>query len=700
MTHSNKFSKRILAVALLLAAWLSVDAFNVNGIYYDFVDKTNRIVKVSYRGESPNSYKGEYIGDITIPPTVIYNGVKYFVSEIDWGAFEDCPNLSSVTIPHSVVKIGYGAFSGCSGLTSIFIPNSVKEINCYNLFENCPNLNSIEVEDWNPNYNSQNNCNAIIETSTNTLVAGCKSTIIPNSVTKIGDYAFFGCTGLTTIDIPNSVTKIGDYAFSGCTGLTNITIPQSVTEIDWSAFRECTSLTSVTIPNSVTTIYGGAFADCTNLTTINYNAKNCATYIDGGDGDPFPIFNGCVALENLKIGKNVKNIPDGLFSDFPNLSSIVVDMMNNYYDSRDNCNAIIETSTNTLIVGGINTIIPNSVKKIGNGAFSGRSRLKNIAIPSSVTEIGEGVFSYCSDLTSIVVEKGNRNYDSRNNCNAIIETSTNTLIVGSNNTKIPNSVQKIGYGAFSGRSRLKNIVIPISVKDIGDAFQGCNGLESIIVEEGNRNYDSRNNCNAIIETSTNTLMVGCNNTIIPNSVVGINEDAFRGCSGLTSITIPNSVTEIGCGVFEGCSGLTSITIPNSVIGIAEDAFRGCNGLTSVTIPSLVASIGYGAFMDCKRLTTVNFNAVNCEIWCGDDGLPGPFSGCDALKTINIGNNVKYISSCLFDGCDLTTISIPNSVTRVDCYGWDDIEKIIIPRGTRQKFKRIFPKEYHSKLVEQ
>ena len=679
MTHSNKFSKRILAVALLLAGWISVDAFNVNGIYYDFVDKANRTVKVSYRGEQSDSYKGEYSGDVTIPPTVIYNGVKYFVSEIDWGAFEDCPNLSSVSIPHSVEKIGSRAFSGCSGLTSIFIPNSVKEIDCN--FENCPNLNSIEVEDWNPKYDSRNGCNAIIETSTNTLIVGCKNTIIPNSVKEIGFDAFKDCASLTTIDIPNSVTKIGGSAFSGCTGLTNITIPQSVTEIEWGAFSECTSLTSVTIPNSVTTIYGGAFADCTNLTTINYNAKNCATYIEEGDGCYFPIFEGCVALENLKIGKNVKNIPDDLFSDFPNLSSIVVDMMNRYYDSRNNCNAIIETSTNTLIVGGINTIIPNSVKKIGNGAFSGRSQLKNIVIPSSVTEIEYYAFDDCTDLTSIVVENGNRKYDSRNNCNAIIETSTNTLIVGSNNTIIPNSVQKIEDRAFKGCSRLKNIVIPISVKEIGyDAFCGCKGLESIIVEEGNRKYDSRNNCNALIESSTNTLMVGCNNTIIPNSVVGIGEGAFRGCSGLTSLTIPNLVTEIG-----------------------EAAFSGCSGLTSVTIPSLVASIGYGAFEDCKRLTTVNFNAVNCEIGSGEGGLGGTFSGCDALKTINIGNNVKYISSCLFHGCGLTSITIPNSVTRVDEYGWwmdMDIDKINIPRGTRQKFKRIFPTDCHSKLVEQ
>ena len=632
MTHSNKFSKRILAVALLLAGWLSVDAFNVDGIYYDFVDKASRKVKVSYRGEQSDSYKGEYSGDVTIPPTVIYNGVKYFVSEIDWGTFKDCPDLTSVTIPHTIERIGDSAFSGCSRLISIFIPNSVKEIG-YTPFNNCPNLSSIEVEDWNPNYNSQNGCNAIIETSTNTLIVGCKNTIIPNSV-----------------------TVIGYNAFSGCTGLTNITIPQSVS-----------------------TIYGAAFADCTNLTTINYNAKNCDASIDEGEGGYYPIFEGCVALENLKIGKNVKNIPYNLFEDCPNLSSIVVDDMNRYYDSRNNCNAIIETSTNILIVGGSNTIIPNSVQKIGNGAFSGRSQLKNIVIPSSVTEIEYYAFDDCTDLTSIVVENGNRKYDSRNNCNAIIETSTNTLIVGSNNTIIPNSVQKIDYGAFSDRSRLKNIVIPISVKEIGyGAFSGCTGLESIIVEEGNRKYDSRNNCNAIIESSTNTLIIGCNNTKIPNTITGISEGAFRGCKGLTSISISNSVNNIGF-----------------------DAFKGCNGLTSVTIPSSVASIGYEAFKDCKRLTTVNFNAVNCEIGCGEDGLGGPFSGCDALKTIKIGNNVKYISSCLFYGCGLTSITIPNSVTRVDEYGWwRVIDKINIPRGTRQKFKRIFPKDCHSKLVEQ
>ena len=201
--------------------------------------------------------------------------------------------------------------------------------------------------------------------------------------------------------------------------------------------------------------------------------------------------------------------------------------------------------------------IPNSVTSIGNAAFSGCSGLTSITIPNSVTSIGYSAFSGCYGLSSIKVDNNNKNYDSRNNCNAIIETLTNTIITGCKNTTIPNSVTSIGNAAF----------------------KGCNGLSSIKVDNNNKNYDSRNNCNAIIETSTNTIISGCKNTTIPNSVTNIGNSAFSFCSSLTSITIPNSVTSIGNSAFYGCSGLTSITIPNSVTSIGTFAFW--SGLTSV-----------------------------------------------------------------------------------------------------------------------
>ena len=199
-----------------------------------------------------------------------------------------------------------------------------------------------------------------------------------------------------------------------------------------------------------------------------------------------------------------------------------------------------------------------SVTSIGNNAFLNCSAfavysgLTSVTIPNSVTSIGEYAFNGCSGLTSVT---------------------------------IPNSVTSIGEYAFWACSGLTSVTIPNSVTSIGDyAFNWCYSLTSLSVEAGNTVYDSRNNCNAIIETSTNTLIFGCQNTTIPNSVTSIGAWAFSGCSSLTSVTIGNSVTSIGAWAFDGCSSLTSVTIPNSVTSIGEDAFLDCTGLTSIYVP--------------------------------------------------------------------------------------------------------------------
>ena len=314
-----------------------------------------------------------------------------------------------------------------------------------------------------------------------------------------------------------NVTSIGSSAFKACSGLTSVTIPSSVTSIGRNSFEYCSGLTSITIPNSVTNIGDYAFDLCFGLTSITI--PNSVTSIDNG------AFYGCSGLTSI-------NVENG----------------NTKFDSRENCNAIIETSTNTLVFGCKNTTIPNSVTSIGVGAFYGCSGLTSITIPNSVTSIGRISFEYCSGLTSITV---------------------------------PNSVTSIGSEAFFDCSGLTSIDIPNSVTDIGlAAFSGCSGLTSIVVDNGNTSYDSREKCNAIIETSTNILTSGCKNTTIPNSVTSIGSFAFAFCSSLTSITIPNSVINIGSQSFNNTS-LVSVTIPNSVTFIGDYAFWDCSNMNFV-----------------------------------------------------------------------------------------------------------------------
>ena len=182
---------------------------------------------------------------------------------------------------------------------------------------------------------------------------------------------------------------------------------------------------------------------------------------------------------------------------------------------------------------------PFAVREIGAYAFSNKTNITSVTISKNVSFIGYQAFYGCSGLNSIVVDDNNKYYDSRYNCNAIIKKSSKELVVGCNNTIIPSDITSIGNYAFYNCIGLSSIVIPKSLTKIGSqAFWGCTGLSSIIVESENATYDSRDNCNAIISTSDNNLILGCENTAIPNTVTSISSFAFYECDGLTGITIP------------------------------------------------------------------------------------------------------------------------------------------------------------------
>ena len=621
----------------------------------------------------------------------------------------------NTTIPQSVTSIGNYAFEGCSNLNSINIHKNILSIGIHS-FGNCYAVTSIIVEDGNAVYDSREGCNAIIETATNTLITGCQTTVIPSTITTIGDYALSNRTSNNPIVIPNGVTTINEGAF-WCCRFESITIPESVTSIGHLAFAYSSSLTSIYVKSITPPTLGdavftssptcyipvgtlaayqasdwasqvGSFVEqeeviltcveavemCTSTTptTETYTIRGYVTQIvyeysssyndvtfwiadeiDGGQvlyvyrAHPISTIDQAVKVGDyieivgsLQLYNNIPEVaPSGSYTilnaaagnlcganlyweyDGGTLTIKGEGAMFDYsrYDApwdsyRENITAISLSSGITTIgnyafsdITNLAKIsMPSTLLSIGKNAFYHCASLSSITIPANVDTIVPFAFAGCSALTSINVHARNTTYDSRNSCNAVIHTATNTLAVGCQNTVIPADVVKIGdaaferatfsyieipntvteiaqyafygceylttidlpdnlttlgYAAFRHCYALNEVVIPSTVTQVeGSTFSGCTSLTSIVVESGNTKYDSRNSCNAIIETATNTLIAGCQNTVIPNNVTSIGSQAFYQCSSLTSITIPNNVTSIGIQAFSSCSSLTSITV--------------------------------------------------------------------------------------------------------------------------------------------
>ena len=440
------------------------------------------------------------------------------VTEIGGAAFSGCTGLTSIVIPEGVTRIAWEAFDGCTGLASVVIPDSVTEIG-RGAFEGCAGVANISVSIDNPSYVSINN--SCLSKDLRKLIFGCRASIIPEGVSMIGEFAFSGCTGLTSVVIPDSVTEIGREAFEGCTSLTSIVIPGSVTEIGEEAFRGCTGLISVVIPEGVTRIAGEAFEGCTGLTSVVI--PDSVTEI--GDS----AFNGCTGLTSIVIPDSVTEIGRYAFCDCIDLTSVVIpEGVRKIWDRTfDGC------------TGLASVVIPDSVTEIGWDAFRGCTGLTSVVIPDSVTKIGYGAFSGCTGLTNIV---------------------------------IPNSVTVIMSSAFSGCTGLTGIVIPEGVTEIDcGAFGGCTNLTTISVSVDNPSYVSINNC--CLSKDLRRLIFGCRSSIIPDGVSMIEWYAFHDCTGLTSIRIPDSVTAIGVSAFYGCN------LPESVekdltVKFGSDIFYG------------------------------------------------------------------------------------------------------------------------------
>ena len=374
------------------------------------------------------------------------------------------------------------------------------------------------------------------------------SIVIPDSVKKIEDSAFYYCSNLTEITIPDSVTEIGSGIFYECSLLKKVTLSRNLCEIPWSTFNSCSALTDITLPEGITAI------------------------------GPYAFF-GCRFLSELVIHDGVTTIGEDAFS-YSDLYSVrLPDSLTELRDRAFQACGNLQSVT-----------LPAGLKRIGAYTFKRCAALSEITIPDSVELIGSSAFSFCPSLNRVVLGKGVQAIDS----SVFSYDSALTEIV------LSEGLTKLGSAAFQDCTALTCITLPDGLQSIGSStFSGCTALERIILPDsiqsiGNSSFSS---CRALTRIT------------LPAQITRIENELLSGCSALTEITLPEGVTYIGTSAFQSCTALTAIRIPGSVRYIENGAFRGCSALCRVTLPCSV-NIGTTAFDQCPNVSCEIVGGLN------------------------------------------------------------------------------------------
>lgn len=547
------------------------------------------------------------------------------IVSIGSSAFYSCVNLKSVEVKEGLISIGYLAFCRCINLSEFNFPTTLSSIG-HMAFVDCSSLTSVTLT---------NNITRI-EDDTFRGCINLETVILPETLEYLGSQAFNSCSKLTNIDIPSGIQVIKGYTFSGCESLGNVIIPAGVTTIEICAFYNCIAFTSIIIPEGVTSIGERALSGCVNLEII-YNLSDLeltkgsteygevalyAKYIHNElpreialeeevsyhstvdtlelpESVTFTYSEEEVTLDVIwdtstfvsrQIGKQVIYgvLSDDELYDQYNIKRgciyITLDILPYVFSLNETSNeytltAYYGTEEEVVIPETINNIKVASLK----GTFNENETVVCVKVPKTIKNISDEAFYYCNNLLYISVDENNAVYDSRNNCNAIINSSTNELIVGTNLTVIPNDIISLGKYSFAGRNGLKEIQLPEGLKTIGTAaFRKCTSLESIT---------------------------------IPSTVTNIRGYAFDYCT--CEIVWDNpTITTLKDSSFYNYLG-TNIVIPSTVTKIESYAFMFCSNLTSVIIGENVTSIGTYAFKNCDNLKTV-YNLSSLEFTIGSE----------------------------------------------------------------------------------
>ena len=584
-SHCSKCGEILVEQIITPATGHAVDEYNHCSTCNNDIATEGLIYALNDDGQS---YSVTGIGTAT--DKVIYIAREYDgkpVTRIGERAFANLNSVERVYMPVSVTSIEKEAFDSCYGLKSVTIPYSVKSIG-----------------EWAFGY-CLNNLTSV--------------TILGENV-RIARWAFLACANLTSVTLPDSVESIGYDAFKNCGSLrynnfdngkylgnsenpfvalievsdkniTSLTMHENTKIIAEKSIENCTNLNKLSIPDSIERIYDDALWKCDS---IEYNSFGGADYL-GNAENPYVMlvkasdknltsytihentkliyyhaFGDCKKFTRISVPASVKRIGGSIFEGCFMLTEITVDGGNKVYRSAGN--SIIEIDSKTLVVGCSSSVIPSdgSVTSVGDYAFSECHNLETVVIPDTVTSIGVGAFRSCYKLSEV---------------------------------KLSATLKSIGVEAFFYCYALTRIEIPASVTNIGrNAFGCCFGVTDIVVNEENKVYHSSGN--TVIETASNKLILGCQNSVVPadGSVTSIGEFAFFWCIKLANITLPDTVTRIEQYAFYECSSLTNIVLPSSVTFIGDFAFDGCKSLTTIDFDGKTAeweSIEKGTHWDLK-----------------------------------------------------------------------------------------------------
>ena len=737
-----------------------------NGAFYECIYLENLIIPSGVTNIGDTTFFNCYnLKTLDLPDTIYNIGMYAFYncSEIttlhlsnsllsigDW-AFQDCIKLVNINLPASLESIGMYAFMNCSSLASAVVPENITSL--VGTFYGCENLMTVTLPS-----------NLItIGDSAFRFCRKLENIIIPDSVKIIEALAFNECTNLNNVTFPEGLETIGEFSFQFCEDFTSIVIPNKITIIENSTFSGCTKLSEVVLPDSITSIGSEAFTNtqikeinltnvetigraafrfsnleyvilgeklqligedafnyCSNLSIV-YNLSNLELTIGSTD-------HGCVALNAKYIHNELpreillqKDVEYGKTVDTLGLPETVTFMYNEEEISLNvnwDTTSFVEGQYGEQVINGsfeedelydkynikrgaikfiINAIpyklslssgtyqidyyygseeeviIPSSFNGVNITAlgpcFSSNKTIKSVVIPSTIRKINESAFYYCENLDTITVDENNPVFNSNNDCNAVINTSTNELIVGTNTTVIPEGVVSIGRYAFAGRVNLNNIILPNTVKSIGvAAFRKCTGLESFTMSSE-------------IETINDYAFeyVTCEINWNDATITKIDDYAFYYYKG-ESIAIPNTVTTIGQSSFEYCDNLTSIVIPDGVTSIDSYAFKYCSKLTSIEVPNSVTTIGSGAFAYCSSLTELIIPFVG---QCDNQSYNNNFGYIFGASSYE--NNNSYVPSSLTK----VTITGGTTISQFAFYNCPSLTKVFIPSSVTAIGKRAF-----------